>query len=615
MTHGYWQSALKKRLNRRRTLIASGGLLASAAFVAACGGDDDSEGGTTGGPKDTSGLLAKPVDTTGQAKRGGTLKYFRTSDSPSLDPHQNYTALVPFYEIVVGRLVGFKPGHLGPSSNEPAGDMAESWEISPDKTTVTFKLRPGVTWHNIAPVNGRPLDTEDVLFSWERFTKIGNQRTAYSNALNPNAPIMSLTAPDAKTIVVKLKSPNFAILSMFGARENVNLVPKEAADPAVLELRQKMIGLGPYYLSDYRTSIGWTLKRFENYWDKERPFFDQIDFPIVIEYAQALSQLKAGNLHRYDVLQPDVLTLKKDEPRLNMHEVGVVPSNYRRIFGWKTPALLDERVRQAFSMSYDRDLWIDAVYDTKALQDAGVPIERRWNTALTALDTDAAGGWWLNPRDKEFGPNAKSYEHNVAEAKKLLSAAGHPDGLELIDSLVAGAEYGAKFQEWLEITQGMETEIGIKHNNNPQDYAAEFGPKYRDSRGQFDGISTKLGPPPPSADPVGRLAFDYYSKGGAGFYGFDAAGKGDGSGDPGVDSQFEKAYAEFDTEKRKGIVQDLQRHLAQKQYAVRWPGGKSSFGLIWPAVQNYLVWRGGDPNTWRIESSYWWLDQTKPPLV
>jgi hypothetical protein len=114
---------------------------------------------------------------------------------------------------------------------------------------------------------------------------------------------------------------------------------------------------------------------------------------------------------------------------------------------------------------------------------------------------------------------------------------------------------------------------------------------------------------------VGRLAFDYYSKGGAGFYGFDGAGKGDGSGDSQVDSQFEKAYAEFDTEKRKAIVQDMQRYLAQKQYAVRWPGGKSSFGLIWPAVQNYLVWRGGDPNTWRIESSYWWLDQTKAPFA
>ena len=80
-------------------------------------------------------------------------------------------------------------------------------------------------------------------------------------------------------------------------------------------------------------------------------------------------------------------------------------------------------------MAYDRDLWIDAVYDTKALQDAGVPIVRRWNTSLTALDSDAAGGWWLDPQGKDFGDNAKYYQHNIAEAKKLMSAAGFANGL------------------------------------------------------------------------------------------------------------------------------------------------------------------------------------------
>ena len=159
-----------------------------------------------------------------------------------------------------------------------------------------------------------------------------------------------------------------------------------------------------------------------------------------------------------------------------------------------------------------------------------------------------------------------------------MSAAGFANGLALTDSFVAGTEYGARFHNWLEITQGMEKDIGITHNNNPQEYGPAFGPKYRDSRGQFEGISTKLGPPPPSADPVGRLAFDYYSKGGAGFYGFDAAGKGDGSGDPQVDAQFDKAYAEYDADKRKAIVQDLQklpgrqgvrRALARRQVGLR----------------------------------------------
>ncbi len=167
-------------------------------------------------------------------------------------------------------------------------------------------------------MNGRAFDADDVLYSWKRFTTVGNQRTAYSNALNPDAPITSVTAPDAKTIVVKLKSPNFAILAMFGARENVNLVPKEAEDTSVLDLRKTMIGTGPYYVSDYTTSIGWTLKKFDKFWDTNRPYFDQINNPIITEYSALLSQFKAGNVHvlnNTEIQQPDVLQTKKTSPR------------------------------------------------------------------------------------------------------------------------------------------------------------------------------------------------------------------------------------------------------------------------------------------------------------
>ena len=65
----------------------------------------------------------------------------------------------------------------------------------------------------------------------------------------------------------------------------------------------------------------------------------------------------------------------------------LVPSGYRRIFGWKTPEVRDERVRQAFSMSYDRDLWIDTVYDTSTLEAAGLPVEVRCEAARRYVET------------------------------------------------------------------------------------------------------------------------------------------------------------------------------------------------------------------------------------
>ena len=86
--------------------------------------------------------------------------------------------------------------------------MAESWEISPDQLTLTFKLRQGVKWDSRAPTNGRALDAQDVIKSWEKFTPStpASRATAYDATSAPTAPILSLTAPDNRTVVIKLQA-------------------------------------------------------------------------------------------------------------------------------------------------------------------------------------------------------------------------------------------------------------------------------------------------------------------------------------------------------------------------------------------------------------------------
>ena len=347
MGSNYWQESLKGRISRRRALTATGGTALGAAFLAACGGGSD-KGETKGGTKDASGLLSEPVDTTKQAVRGGTLKRSNATNPPNLDPLQQ-TGAVALYETVVGRLVGFKPGLLtSQGEGDVDGDLCESWEFSPDRLQITLKMRPGIKWHNIAPVNGRDVDVDDVLFTWKRFSSVGAQRTALANSVNPDAPILSMTAPDSKTIVVKMKDPIVYALSMLGGRENVNLMPKEAENPGVLDPRAKLIGTGPYYLGDFQPSIGYTLKRFDGFYDKRYSFVDQIDYPAVPEYAAALAQLKAGNIHTYAVRQEEIVGFKKDVSDLSPYTSGFSSQGNKLIFGWKTPQLRDERVRQAY---------------------------------------------------------------------------------------------------------------------------------------------------------------------------------------------------------------------------------------------------------------------------
>ena len=74
-------------------------------------------------------------------------------------------------------------GQFKPAEGAIRGDLAESWEVSPDGLTITMKLRQGVKWHNKAPVNGRAVDADDVLVQLEPLRlDERNRRAAWSTA-------------------------------------------------------------------------------------------------------------------------------------------------------------------------------------------------------------------------------------------------------------------------------------------------------------------------------------------------------------------------------------------------------------------------------------------------
>jgi ABC-type transport system substrate-binding protein len=401
---------------------------------------------------------------------------------------------------------------------------------------------------------------------------------------------------------------------MFGARENVNLIPKESRDSNVLDVRNKMISIGPYYMSDYQRSQHFTFKRHEDFYDKTIAFVDQIDYPIITEYSQAIAQFRAGNLYHYAIRQEEILPLKRELPEIGLYTGDIAATGNRLIFGWKTAALRDERVRQAISMSHDRDLWIEVWQNSSVFENEGLPIERRWYSPFPSVD-ESYDGWRLEPRDpKSFGENAKYYAHDIAEAKKLLVAAGFANGLDVTSSFIGGTQYGVDFQKQVEVRQGMNSEIGIRFQNNIVDYQTEFIPRYRDSNGNFEGVSYRSGPPATSADPVAQMHYWYHSKAGASFFGFDANGRGDFSGDPYVDQTIEKAQREQDVEKRRGLVTEVVRYLGKKQYSIQGISGASTFQMAWPVIGNFRVYRGGAANTQRIFNTYWWIDDTKAPL-
>ena len=610
---GYWNRILESRVGRRRALAATGGMSAAAAFLAACGGGSDNGGPGDGG--DSSSLITRAVDTSGSVTRGGVLKDRATGDPNTLDPSAAINPLNPPARLAYNTLVRFMPGKLEPTRYELGPDLAESWEISPDGLQITLKLRPNLKFHPKPPVNGRALDMDDVLQTWQRFSTKSANRVGIVNSINPQAPVMSVTSTDSRTVVVKLKEPLVYGLELFASNNashtgSILIIPKETDNG--FDISKDMIGAGPYIMDKYETSLGFTMKRFAGYYDNDWGYVDQIDIPIVPEYAQVLAQFKAGNIHFFNnnVIRPeDVLPIHNEAPRTQIFAADPVASTNVLTFGWlpagKSP-FLDERVRQAFSKSWDRDLWIDTFYNVSKFESDGLPVSTRWSTALSAI----YDGWWLDPKSKEFGGNAQYYQHDIGEAKKLLSAAGFANGLPEQTSHHITTNQLGDLPKWAEVLNGMAGEIGIPSKVNPVDYATEYIPQYRDGNGQYEGWSYHTSAGGTGVGPVGLLANEYWSKGGSAFHGFSTGTANTRAGDPAIDSLIEKARVEQDVEKRRALVHDLQRTLAKSVYALLVPGGATGFTMAWPAVGNFRVFSG--PQVWTHYKL--WLDQTKAPF-
>ena len=166
----YWERVLQTRVNRRRGLAAMGGATAAAAFLAACGGDDDGgsgDGGDSGGGG-ASGLVTKPEDTSGKGKQGGIWKHFARADATHFDSLISDTSQVVSISgyLAYTKLLKWKVGkHPNAADGTSEPETAASWEMSPDKLTLTFKLRPGMVFDRRPPTSGRAIDSGDVVWS------------------------------------------------------------------------------------------------------------------------------------------------------------------------------------------------------------------------------------------------------------------------------------------------------------------------------------------------------------------------------------------------------------------------------------------------------------------
>ena len=622
---GYWDSITKSRISRRRALTTTGAVSASALALSliGCGSDGDSD--EKAATADKSGLVSTPVDSLAQAKPGGGLKDFANADITSFDAlaSNNASTVNQVTIFAYSRLLKFVTAKYPKEADGSVeGDLAESYELSGDKATLTFKLRQGVKWDSRAPTNGRTMDAEDVMFSWKKFGALNTTASnlVYNAEKAPSAPIESVSAPDNRTIVMKLKQFDSSMFQLFASYDHFYIMPRES--DGGFDPRSVVRGHGPWMVDEYVPSSRIIWKRNPDYYLKDRPFADKIERPIIVDYAQLLAQFRAGNVWTTVVKAEDVVQTKKDVPKtlLRQAEQFLTATSPVITFGYEGDSpFKDTRMRQALSMLIDRDAFIDVIDNRAGFRKDGLELP-------TALHTVVAPGWtgyWIDPaNEKEFGPNHKYLKLNVAEAKKLMAAAGFANGLTTDVYYNADNTYGAEYHQTQAVYEGMLQAGGIKltHKSFPyQQYRDTYYDGYL-SKGYaagtkkgFNGINHRAlrGFPTVAAGLYGTLHKD-----GGFFYGSTPDGKNPHMGDPKLMDLIDKIKAEPDLKKQQALVHDVIRYAAGQTYSVPRPASVKAFSLWWPAIGNLgMTASYAGANQISEVRRDWWVDTTKAPLA
>jgi peptide/nickel transport system substrate-binding protein len=249
----YWDRWWDQRASRRRLL--AGGSVAAAGVaglaLVGCGDDDDDDsgGGTTATSTGAASATGTATEQASTPVKGGTIRYpmsgISSGDPPTLYPFENltYLAQTPASYHYSRLLRSISGPDINPADHtQLEGDVVAEWE-QPDDTTYVFTLKDNVAYHDKAPMNGRMMNAQDVLATYEAF------KGASQNAAGWDLVVASFEATDEKTITIKLKDPFAPFLTTHASSaEALWLIPVETIDNDQVKSdprRYRPLGLRP----------------------------------------------------------------------------------------------------------------------------------------------------------------------------------------------------------------------------------------------------------------------------------------------------------------------------------------------------------------------------------
>ncbi|MDR7238074.1 ABC transporter substrate-binding protein [Neobacillus drentensis] len=325
--------------------------------------------------------------------QGGELIFGTVTETPSLDPFLEAADERSRRSVLMYEGLTWVDNDM---KVQPR--LASEWQISEDGKTYTFKLRDDVFFHN-----GQKMTADDVKYSYDLFL----DKSFGTGGAGDFTAVESIEVVDPTTVKFNLKSPYASLLAALGGRYGA-VVPKGTYDKG--NLKNEVVGTGPYSLVKWTQNNSMVLKKFDKYWSDERGFLDKITIQIVPDENSLLAGIRSGQIDAALLTDTKFYTMVKDNPKLNVASNPALRWTTLD-FSNDTKPFNDPKVRRAILLGLDKEEIMTAATDgVGSVIGTMPPAFKDWVVPISDLENQ---------------------KRDVEGAKKLLEEAGYGSGFKM----------------------------------------------------------------------------------------------------------------------------------------------------------------------------------------
>jgi peptide/nickel transport system substrate-binding protein len=372
----------------------------------------DREGNDMRLPLMVAGLLAALACTTPALaqKSGGILKMYHRDNPPSASIHEEATnsTVIPFMGVF-NNLVLYDQNKPQNSPDDIVPDLAKSWKWSTDGKDLTFTLQEGVKWHD-----GKPFTSKDVVCTMNLLTGKGEDKLRRNPRKAWYENVTDVTTNGDYEVTLHLGRPQPSILSLLASGYS----PVYPCHIPSAQMRTKPIGTGPFKFVELKQNESIKVTKNTDYWKKGRPYLDGIEFTIVPNRATAMLSFVSGRFditYPWEVTMPLLKDVKSQLPTATCQTTSMNNST-NLLLNRDAPPFDNADLRAALNLGIDRKAFID--------------ILNQGDAQMGGVMQPATDGVWGLPAEMfshlpGYGPDVAK---NREQARELMKKAGYgPD--------------------------------------------------------------------------------------------------------------------------------------------------------------------------------------------